>query len=382
MEEMKENVMQNEAAEAPVEAAAAEAPVAETAEVPAQEEAAEAPAAEAAEVSAQEEATEAPATEETEAPVAETAEVPAQEAAVEHTESMADYENELNASMKKIHEGDVLTGTVIGVSETEVTVDLKYYTEGVIRVEDFTDDPNFNVKEDVHIGDEVTATVVKRDGGQGQIMLSRKEANDMVAWDKLKMMMEEKTNIKTKVAGVVKAGVVVYVEGIRGFVPASKLSLNYVEDLDEWLGKEIEVRVITVDEEDKKLVLSARDILREREREERKTRISNVQVGFVTEGTVESIQPYGAFVNLGNGVSGMVHVSQISEKRIKTPAAVLKVGDTVKVKVIAVKDGKLSLSMKALQDMAAEEVREETVELPQSESISTNLGALLSKIKL
>ena len=155
-----------------------------------------------------------------------------------------------------------------------------------------------------------------------------------------------------------------------------------MENLEEWLGKDVELRVINVDEEDKKLVLSAREILREREAEEKKARISNVEVGLVTEGTVESLQPYGAFINLGNGLSGLVHVSQISEKRIKSPAAVLKVGDTVRVKVIAVKDGKLSLSMKALQDVAAEEIQEETIELPQSESVSTNLGSLFAKLKL
>lgn len=297
-------------------------------------------------------------------------------------ETMKDYESELNASLKQIHEGDVLTGTVIGVSDTEVTLDLKYYTEGVIRAEDFTDDPNFHIKEDVHIGDEISATVVRRDGGQGQIMLSRKEANDVLAWDKLKEMLENGTVVRTKVAGVVKSGVVVYVEGIRGFVPASKLSLGYVENLEEWLGKEIEVRVITAEEEEKRLVLSAREILREREAQEKKARISNVQTGLVTEGTVESIQPYGAFINLGNGLSGLVHVSQISEKRIKSPAAVLKVGDTVKVKVIAVKDGKLSLSMKALQDVTAQEIEEETVELPQTESVTTNLGSLFAKLEL
>lgn len=155
-----------------------------------------------------------------------------------------------------------------------------------------------------------------------------------------------------------------------------------MEDTNEWLGREIEVRVINVDEEDKKLVLSAKEILREREEEEKKTRVSNVQVGLVTEGTVESIQPYGAFIDLGNGLSGLVHISQISDKRIKTPAAVLHVGDKVKVKVIAVKDGKLSLSMKALQDVMAEEIQEETIELPQSEGLSTNLGALFAKLKL
>ena len=97
---------------------------------------------------------------------------------------------------------------------------------------------------------------------------------------------------------------------------------------------------------------------------------------------VESIQPYGAFIDLGNGLSGLVHVSQICEKRIKTPAAVLKVGDKVKVKVINVKDGKLSLSMKALNDVAAEEIQEETIELPETEAVGTSLGSLFANIKL
>ena len=107
-----------------------------------------------------------------------------------------------------------------------------------------------------------------------------------------------------------------------------------------------------------------------------------MEIGLVTEGTVESIQPYGAFIDLGNGLSGLVHVSQICEKRIKTPAAVLKVGDKVKVKVINVKDGKLSLSMKALNDVAAEEIQEETIELPETEEVTTTLESLFKNIKL
>ena len=298
--------------------------------------------------------------------------------------SMADFEEELNASLKQIHEGDVITGTVIDVTEDEVVLDLKYYTEGVIRKEDFSADPTLNLKEAVQVGDEISATVVRRDGGQGQIMLSKKDAANLVAWDKLRSLKDRQENIRVKVAGVVKSGVIAYVEDIRGFIPASKLALDYVDedDLNDWLGKELEVRVITVDEEDGKLVLSAKEILREKEAEEKKARISNVQVGLVTEGKVESIQPYGAFIDLGNGLTGLVHISQICEKRIKTPAAVLHVGDEVKVKVIAVKDGKLSLSMKALQDVAAEEIQEETVELPESEELTTNLGALFAIIKL
>ena len=296
--------------------------------------------------------------------------------------TMDDYATELEASFRKVQEGDVLTGTVIGVSDTEVTVDLKSYTDGIIRLEDYSEDPSFSVHSDVHVGDEVTATVLRTDDGQGHILLSRKAAADELAWKKLQQYMDENTVLDVKVGGVVKGGVVAYVEGIRGFIPASKLALSYVENLEDWLNKEIQVQVITVEPEKKRLVLSAREILREKAAEERRAKISNVQVGLVTEGKVESIQPYGAFIDLGDGLSGLVHVSQISEKRIKSPDVVLKVGDTVKVKVIAIKDGKLSLSMKALKDVAAEEVREEKVVLPKSEELTTNLGELFKNLKL
>lgn len=314
------------------------------------------------------------------APAEETAQA-VQEPA-EPVESMEDYAEELEASFKQIHEGDILTGTVIGVSEDAVTLDLKYYTEGIIRKEDFCSNPDVNLKEDVAVGTEMSATVIRKDDGEGHILLSSKEANDTLVWEKLKSYLESGAALDVKVGGVVKAGVIAYVDGVRGFIPASKLSLGYVENLEDWLGKEIQVQVITVDPEREKLVLSARELLRRKEDEARKARISNVEIGLVTEGVVESLQPYGAFVDLGNGLSGLVHISQICEKRIKTPAAVLKVGDTVKVKVIQIKDGKLSLSMKALNDVAAEEIQEETYDLPKTEELTTTLGSLFKNLKL
>lgn len=142
------------------------------------------------------------------------------------------------------------------------------------------------------------------------------------------------------------------------------------------------MRVFEVDKAKKRLILSAKEILREKAEEERRAKVSNVQVGLVTEGTVESIKPYGAFVDLGNGLSGLVHISQVSEKRIKDCSSVLSVGDKVKVKVIAIKDGKLSLSMKALADVAAKEIEEETYELPKAGEATTSLGSLFANIKL
>ena len=130
-------------------------------------------------------------------------------------------------------------------------------------------------------------------------------------WHIVQRYLDEKTNLTLKVEGVVNGGVIVKVEGLRGFIPASRLSLSYIEDLESYLLKEITVRVIEVDPEEHRLVLSAREILKEKEAKERSARIASIQVGTVMDGVVESIQSYGAFVRFEDGLSGLVHVSQI-----------------------------------------------------------------------
>lgn len=298
-------------------------------------------------------------------------------------ETMKDYEAELEASFKKIEEGDILTGTVISADEKEVILDLKYYAEGIIPAEEYSREPGFCIKDEVHVGDEVSATVMRRDDGHGNILLSRVSAADILAWDKLQELKESKEVLDVVVKGVVNGGVVAYVEGVRGFIPASKLSLQYVEDTNEYLNRPIQVQVFDVNKDEKRLILSAREILREKAEEERKNKVSNLEIGLITEGTVESLQTYGAFVNLGNGLSGLVHISQICEKRIKKPSEVLSVGDKVKVKVTGIKDGKISLSIKEASDMMAKEIEKEVVELPDSgEEATTSLGSLFANIKL
>ncbi|MEI3175851.1 MAG: S1 RNA-binding domain-containing protein [Lachnospiraceae bacterium] len=137
-------------------------------------------------------------------------------------ETMDDYKEELEASFKQVREGDVLTGTVIGVDEDEITVDLQSYTEGIIKKEDFTNDPGVVLKEAVQNGDEITATVVKTDDGQGHVLLSRKEANDQMAWEKLEQCFRDRTPIHVKIDGIVKGGAVAYVEeSVRLFLRPS-----------------------------------------------------------------------------------------------------------------------------------------------------------------
>ncbi|MCR4744040.1 MAG: S1 RNA-binding domain-containing protein [Lachnospiraceae bacterium] len=237
-------------------------------------------------------------------------------------ETMDDYKEELEASFKKLDEGDVMTGKV----ENE------------------------------------------------------EQAEDNMAWQHMKELLDSKETIRVKIGGMVNGGLIAYVENIRGFIPASQISLEFVENLDEWLGKELDVRVITADSHKKRLVLSAKAILKEAKQKEHEEKLAKIQTGMVCEGKVESLQPYGAFIDLGDGISGLVHISQISEKRIGHPKEALKPDQEVRVKVIGIKDGKISLSIKALNE--AVEPEEENFELPKTEAVTTSLGDLLKNIKL
>lgn len=300
------------------------------------------------------------------------------------TESMDDYKAELEASFKKIRVGDIMTGTIIDISETEVTIDLKYYTEGIIKVEDLSDDPTFLPKESLNIGDEISATVIKRDDGEGHILLSKKEANSVLAWDKLAEYQANHTQIPVKITECVAQGAIAYLEGIRGFIPASKLDAEFVEDTAPYLGKTVEVTVITASKDENRLVLSAKEAALAKVAAENNKKLSKVSVGAVMEGKVDTIKNYGAFIELENGLSGLLHVSEITEKRIKSPSVVLKEGQKVTVKIIAIENGKLSLSMKALLDVASApaEETEPDYEPLEVEEIGTGLGALLKGFKL
>ena len=205
-----------------------------------------------------------------------------------------------------------------------------------------------------------------------------------ISWEELQQMMDEDTMLSVKINGVVNAGDIAYVQGVRGFIPASQLSTSYVEDLNEWLNKTVDVKIITVDPEQKRLVLSGRVVEQEKAEAEKAAQIDAVSVGDIFDGTVEKITSYGAFIRLENGLSGLVHISQMSTKRIKTPNDAVQIGDSVKVKVIQKKEGKLSLSMKALMTEEAPErtYEKETVHFKSEGDAATSLGALLAGIKL
>ncbi|MGN0482833.1 MAG: 30S ribosomal protein S1 [Lachnospiraceae bacterium] len=303
-----------------------------------------------------------------------------------NAESMEDFKDELEASFRKIKVGDLLSGTVIDVNENGVTLDLKYFAPGIIPANEFSDAPDFSVLDAVKIGEELEATVISTDDGDGNLLLSRKDATKQLAWEKLQGDFIEQRTLELKVQGIVSGGIIVYPEGIRGFIPASQLGLSYVQDLNEWLGKTVRARIITLDPSANKLVLSNRVIEKEAQEDARNHQISMLIPGSILEGTVDSLMPYGAFIDLGNGLSGLVHISQISEKRIQKPGEVLSIGQKVKVKLLNTNNGKISLSIRALEeemvDTSTENAFADAKPYLSEEHAGTNLGDLLSKFKL
>ena len=212
---------------------------------------------------------------------------------------------------------------------------------------------------------------------------TKRVAEEKISWEELEQLMDEGTVLSVEVKGVVNAGVITYVQGVRAFIPASQLSTSYVEDLNEWLNKTVDVKIITVEPEQKRLVLSGRVVEQEKKAAEKAAQADAINVGDVFEGTVEKITNYGAFIRLENGLSGLVHTAQVSTKRIKTPDEAVKTGDAVKVKVIQKKEGKLSLSMKALmvEEAPVETHDKEFATFKSEGDAATNLGSLLAGFK-
>jgi len=296
--------------------------------------------------------------------------------------SMDDFKDQIEKSLKKIKEGDIIKGTVIGISESEAVLDLGIYAEGIVKIEELSSDPTFSIKRDVALGEEMYCVVVSEDDGMGNILLSKKQADEILSWEKLAEIMETQTAVHVRIAQAVKGGVITWLYGIRGFIPASQLSIEYVEDLEAWVGKEIEAVVTAVSRKDRRLVLSGKEVELKKANQDRIRRMSKLVRGSVVTGTVEKIVPYGAFVNIGNGLTGLLHISQISEKRIKSPNEVLKEGETVTVQILDISDDKISLSMKAVAETSASEAddSEPAFTYQTGEEATTSLASLLKTL--
>lgn len=302
-------------------------------------------------------------------------------------ETMADFEDEINASFVTYKEGDIVKGTVVSVEEEEVILDMRSFSQGVIPESEYSDDPDFHAMDEIKVGDVLEAVVMYEDD-QGRIVLSLRQARETESWTILKHAMEERRIYETKVKSVVPSGVVAYVEGIRGFIPASQLSLTYVEqeELESYVGKMLKVCVITVDENADKLVLSAKEVEKEEAAKTHEAKLNALQKGFITEGTVTRIESYGCFVEFGEDLTGLVHISQICNKFLKSPKEVVKLGRS-ESESVGRKCGKIRLSMKEAKisprrrDDRENPEDEVSMEYTEEEA-TTSLAGLLKGIRL
>jgi len=253
----------------------------------------------------------------------------------------------LEKGIMKINSGDILLGKVISVTENEVIVNIGYMSDGIISKEELSDEGVIDPREIVKMGDEIQVYILEVNDGEGNIALSKKRVDRIQIWLDLEKLSNSGAAFEVKVSEVVKGGVLASIKGLRAFIPASQLSLSYVENLDEFVGKTILVKIIELDKEKKKIVLSKRELEKIEAEIEKGNLWDNLKKGEKRMGKVSRLAPFGAFVDLG-GADGLIHISQLSWKNVKDPSEILTVGDLIEVTILDFdkERGRISLGIK------------------------------------
>ncbi|WP_277451609.1 30S ribosomal protein S1 [Janibacter sp. DB-40] len=281
---------------------------------------------------------------------ASTVDTTAPQIAVNDIGSEEDLLAAIDATIKDFNDGDIVEGHIVKVDRDEVLLDIGYKTEGVIPSRELSIKHDVDPAEIVAVGDEVEALVLQKEDKEGRLILSKKRAQYERAWGTIEKIKEEDGVVTGTVIEVVKGGLILDI-GLRGFLPASLVEMRRVRDLQPYVGKEIEAKIIELDKNRNNVVLSRRAWLEQTQSEVRTTFLKELQKGQVRTGVVSSIVNFGAFVDLG-GVDGLVHVSELSWKHIDHPSEVVEVGDEVTVEVLDVDMDRerVSLSLKATQE--------------------------------
>lgn len=256
----------------------------------------------------------------------------------------------VDATIKYFNDGDIVEGTVVKVDRDEVLLDIGYKTEGVIPSKELSIKHDIDPDDVVEVGDEIEALVLQKEDKEGRLLLSKKRAQYERAWDKIEEVKEADGVVTGSVIEVVKGGLILDI-GLRGFLPASLVEMRRVRDLQPYIGRELQAKIIELDKNRNNVVLSRRAWLEQSQSEIRAHFLDTLQKGQVREGVVSSIVNFGAFVDLG-GVDGLVHVSELSWKHIDHPSEVVEVGQPVTVEVLDVDMDRerVSLSLKATQE--------------------------------
>src|SRR3954468_17966821 len=264
--------------------------------------------------------------------------------------SAEDFLAAIDKTIKYFNDGDIVEGVIVKVDRNEVLLDIGYKTEGVIPSRELSIKHDVDSAEVVSVGDEVEALVLQKEDKEGRLILSKKRAQYERAWGTIEQVKEEDGVVTGTVIEVVKGGLILDI-GLRGFLPASLVEMRRVRDLQPYIGKEIEAKIIELDKNRNNVVLSRRAWLEQTQSEVRSEFLNQLQKGAIRKGVVSSIVNFGAFVDLG-GVDGLVHVSELSWKHIDHPSEVVQVGDEVTVEVLDVDMDRerVSLSLKATQE--------------------------------
>ena len=274
----------------------------------------------------------------------------APQVAINDIGSVEDFLAAIDATIKNFDDGDIVEGIIVKVDRDEVLLDIGYKTEGVIPSRELSIKHDVDPSEIVSVGDAVEALVLQKEDKEGRLILSKKRAQYERAWGTIEKIKEEDGVVTGKVIEVVKGGLILDI-GLRGFLPASLVEMRRVRDLQPYVGKEIEAKIIELDKNRNNVVLSRRAWLEQTQSEVRSNFLNQLQKGQIRNGVVSSIVNFGAFVDLG-GVDGLVHVSELSWKHIDHPNEVVAVGDEVTVEVLDVdmERERVSLSLKATQE--------------------------------
>lgn len=254
--------------------------------------------------------------------------------------TMEDLLNQYSTT-ERLYTGDVVAGTVISSNADEVMVNINYMADGILPKSELPDGNPLDFKE----GDAIKVFILKTDDGDGNVLLSLTKAYEIVVWDDFKTFLEKNRPFKAKVKEAVKSGVVAHYNGANVFIPASQLAMSYVEDLKSYVGMSLEVVLMELDVDKKKVVASHKEILKKQLSVKKTDALSRVSAGDQLTGTVVRLADYGAFVDLGS-IDGLIHISQMSWRRVKHPSEILNVGDVVDVIVLSVDREKEKISLK------------------------------------
>lgn len=267
-------------------------------------------------------------------------------------------------NIKEVNVGDVVTGEILAVdNDSQLMVGIDGAgVEGVIPSKEVSATMESNPTDKYKVGDTVKVVVVSKIGDDkegGSYLLSIRRLEALKVWDEIKEKADKGENITVKVTRPVRGGLVVNADGVRGFIPASMITDHFVSDLNQYKGAELEVKIIEVVPEDNRLILSHRAVAEKDRKEAREKIMGSLKVGDIVEGKVARLTNFGAFVDLG-GIDGLVHVSEISYDHVSKPSDILKVGEDVKVKVLAIEPerNRISLSIKQLQPGPWDDIEE------------------------